>query len=339
MVVPTPPYLEAPAYILPHVQPVDYRRFLPPQVPAQYLNQTRRTRQPYVPRETVNTEVQTELNIGTFRARWPPDVSDSGRGTSSNASHSQASSSPKQDPAEGGGEENGNCVHQSFTGMYIGSGVSDNTDNEEIAQVKKGEALSKVLRLPHADTEVHLESWETAGTIDLAFCERPSLNSRENLHCSVNSSYMFREPENSNGTDLDYDLADMEPYKMSSRNCQMKQKLDESIWSVESLEPFIPSRDWLLENGLLEPETNKLVEEARKDGLSAQSDDEIVKVDKERRQSWRWFSMSVQMSEDGLDINVQDEQQSPPKPEQDQSSVHSDQESLSFPIQVISLQH
>nr|XP_061784822.1 uncharacterized protein LOC133575917 [Nerophis lumbriciformis] len=59
-----PPYMEAPAYIMPHphVQPVDYRRFLHLPVhgrcpPYQNPNQTRRVR---CIRETVSCEVQTE---------------------------------------------------------------------------------------------------------------------------------------------------------------------------------------------------------------------------------------------------------------------------------------
>ncbi|XP_013875838.1 uncharacterized protein LOC106525977 [Austrofundulus limnaeus] len=320
MVLPTPPYLEAPAYLLPHphIQPVDYRRLLPPQVPAQYPNPTHRTRLPYVPpKETANSEVQTEIAMGFL---WPPDVSDSGHGTGSNPSHSPGSSSA--------GLDNRSTV-QSFTGMYIGSGVSDGT-NEDVANAKH-EVLFKVLRLPQADTEVCLESCETVGPVDLPFCERPSLNYRENLECSENLSCMFLdgEPENSNGTNLHYDLPDMAPSKMSSSNCPAKQKLNESIWSVESLEPYIPSQEWLMENSLLEPGIQKPVQEARKDRLSAQSD-KIVKVIKPSPAP-PVFIMSVQMSEDGLDINVQDEQQSPPEPEQDQSSVQCEHDALSLP--------
>ncbi|XP_024858238.1 uncharacterized protein LOC108250181 [Kryptolebias marmoratus] len=338
MVVPPPPYLEAPAYILPHphIQPVDYRRLLHPQVPAQNPNQTRRTRLPYVPqREIVNSEVQTEptqMNIGEYRVGWPPAVSDSGRGTGSNSSHSPGSSSPKQDPVY----ENGNCVNLCFTRMYNGSGTGDRTENEDMAHANDGEVLYKVLRLPHAVTEPCLESWETVEPMELPVCEGLSLNSKDKLQCSLSSSCVFLdgELENSNETNTQYDLTDIAPYKMSSSNFQMKQKLNESIWSVESLDPFIPSREWLLENDLFEPEVNKFLEEAGKDGLSAQSVDQIMK---ERRQSWRLFSMSVQMSENGLDINVQDEEQSSlnemevGNPEQGRSSVHLEHDSLWFP--------
>ncbi|XP_026168613.1 bucky ball isoform X2 [Mastacembelus armatus] len=74
---PPPHYMDVPAYILPHphIQPVDYRRLLHPQVhatntPYQNPNQSRRVRLPV--RETVNTEVQTEpTQPGLARFQYP----------------------------------------------------------------------------------------------------------------------------------------------------------------------------------------------------------------------------------------------------------------------------
>lgn len=102
-----PPYLDSPAYILPHphIQPVDYRRFLHPQVPppnAPYPNQNtlRRIRLPQAApvRATVNSAVQTEAaqrNGGLYADGSPPIRSDSGHGTTSD-SPSSTSSSQKQ---------------------------------------------------------------------------------------------------------------------------------------------------------------------------------------------------------------------------------------------------
>ncbi|XP_061746591.1 uncharacterized protein LOC133545218 isoform X2 [Nerophis ophidion] len=80
---PPPPYMEAPACIMPHphVQPVDYRRFLHPPVhshcpPYQNINQTRRVR---CLRETVSCEVQTEPPQESLTSRCVG--SDSGRET------------------------------------------------------------------------------------------------------------------------------------------------------------------------------------------------------------------------------------------------------------------
>lgn len=111
MVIPPfapPPYVDSPAYILPHphIQPVDYRRFLHPQVPAptapyQNPNSLRRIRLPQAApvRETVNSAVQTEpaqRNVGHPADGSPPIRSDSGHGTTSDSPSSSSSSSQKQ---------------------------------------------------------------------------------------------------------------------------------------------------------------------------------------------------------------------------------------------------
>lgn len=98
-------YMESPAYIMPHphIQPVDYRRFLHPQVPAPnmpYQNPTqgRRVRPPNtVPcRETVNSAVQTEptqRSVDGYGDGSPPIRSDSGHGSATD-SPSSSSSAP-----------------------------------------------------------------------------------------------------------------------------------------------------------------------------------------------------------------------------------------------------
>lgn len=111
MVIPPfapPPYVDSPAYVLPHphIQPVDYRRFLHPQVPAptapcQNPNPMRRIRLPQAApvRATVNSAVQTEptqRNVGHYADGSPPIRSDSGHGTTSDSASSSSSSSQKQ---------------------------------------------------------------------------------------------------------------------------------------------------------------------------------------------------------------------------------------------------
>ncbi|XP_035851549.1 uncharacterized protein LOC116066492 isoform X2 [Sander lucioperca] len=114
MVMPSfpPPYMQAPAYILPHphIQPVDYRRLLHPQVhvpnaPYQNLNQTCRIHPPHAGhvRETVNSEVQTEptqIDVCGYGEESPPVSSDSARGSASNSPSSSSLSSQKLGSAE-----------------------------------------------------------------------------------------------------------------------------------------------------------------------------------------------------------------------------------------------
>lgn len=111
MVIPPfapPPYVDSPAYILPnpHIQPVDYRRLLHPQVPVpnapyQNPNHTRRNRLPHTApvRETVNSAVQTEpiqRHVHHYTDGGTQIRSDSGHGTTSDSPSSSSSSSQKQ---------------------------------------------------------------------------------------------------------------------------------------------------------------------------------------------------------------------------------------------------
>lgn len=111
MVIPPfapPPYVDSPAYILPnpHIQPVDYRRLLHPQVPVpnapyQNPNHTRRIRLPHTApvRETVNSAVQTEpiqRHVDHYTDGSPQIRSDSGHGTTSDSPSSSSSSSQKR---------------------------------------------------------------------------------------------------------------------------------------------------------------------------------------------------------------------------------------------------
>lgn len=105
-------YMESPAYILPHphIQPVDYRRFLHPQVHGpnvlyQNPNQGRRVRLPNTGpcRETVNSAVQTEptqRSVDGYADGSPPIRSDSGHGSATD-SPSSASSVTNKPPATG----------------------------------------------------------------------------------------------------------------------------------------------------------------------------------------------------------------------------------------------
>ncbi|KAF7654317.1 hypothetical protein LDENG_00071460 [Lucifuga dentata] len=76
---------------------------------------------------------------------------------------------------------------------------------------------------------------------------------------------------------------------------QMKRKMNESLWSVESLIPYVPSREWLMQNGMLESDSiSEMMEDAENGGQSTQNDKLTVKAIKERRLSRR-FSLSSDM--------------------------------------------
>lgn len=137
-----------PAYILPHphVQPVDYRRFLPPQVhapgvPFQNTNHGRRVRPPSaVPfRETVNSAVQTEpapRSADRYTDVSPPIRTDSGHGSTTDSPSSSGSFSKKQLAAE-----LENCVPSrtlQATGCSRGAGQNHAPHPRELKTVRAG---------------------------------------------------------------------------------------------------------------------------------------------------------------------------------------------------------
>ncbi|CAJ1087239.1 histone acetyltransferase KAT6A-like [Xyrichtys novacula] len=141
--IPPPlPFMEAPAYVLPHphIQPLDTRRFPYPSVPVpaapyQYSNQTRRVRPPHAApvRETTNSGVQTDprqRSSGAYGEVSPLISSDSGCGNTSN--NVSPSSSHKQDQAEAETltedfQVNKNCsrttVNQGFNNLHHPAGT------------------------------------------------------------------------------------------------------------------------------------------------------------------------------------------------------------------------
>jgi len=189
--------------------------------------------------------------------------------------------------------------------------VSDGTDvNDGITNPKDGEMLFKILRLPCPVHESFSESSEDEH-VELTGSERPSFAYRDELQYSPNANFTYNEKESRDGTDPRDDRTESIPYKIPFSSCQMKRQMNESVWSVESLAPFIPTREWLLQNGMFGAEVKEMMEEAENVEPSTKIDN---MAGKERRQGFRFPSFdSVPMSESWLNFNKLDEKESPPK--------------------------
>ena len=74
--------------------------------------------------------------------------------------------------------------------------------------------------------------------------------------------------------------------------------MNESLWSVESLAPFVPTRDWLEQNGLFEPEVHEITEEPETAGPPTEGDDPVDKDDGEN---------TAPAAESAFGFNAQDE--------------------------------
>ncbi|XP_041660236.1 uncharacterized protein LOC121520719 [Cheilinus undulatus] len=151
----------------------------------------------------------------------------------------------------------------------------------------EAEPLYKILRLPATLQELLFETRRDAEPSGLV--ERLS---EDELLRSLNHS-----SENT-------------PYQSSRNRFLMRSKLNESIWSVESLPAFIPTQEWMQQNGLLEPEV--IIETINHDG--GQQENFSVKGCKGRNRSHRLSSSeSARMSESWLVFSTPAEKLSQPK--------------------------
>lgn len=234
-------------------------------------------------------------------------------------------------------ERNKLLSHRS-TETNTGSVVGLCTGNTEcMASPKVSEMLFRVLRLPHSTIDTFLESCTHEEPIEGSFLEAHSLTLRDESQDLQNSSHNIsgEVKDNCIGKFLQ-EICDVAPHNISASSYQAKRKSNESIWSVESLSPFIPSKEWLLQNGLLDPKVNEVIEEDENVGLSNQN--EHLMVDEGRKAGRLSSSTSVQMSENCFCSSIQEEQSpveetgtemergvsGPMDPEESQSMLHSE---------------
>ncbi|XP_008431758.1 transcription factor SFL2-like [Poecilia reticulata] len=210
--------------------------------------------------------------------------------------------------------------------------------NEGMASPKVSEMLFRSLRLPYSTINAFLES-STHEEPVISFSERRSLTFIDDVQHLQNFSNSSKTEvqENPNEAYL-HKISDVAP-RMSACSCQVKRKSNESIWSVESLPAYVPPREWLLQNGMLE--LNEEMEEAENVRLSNQNEN-LMNEDKRGRSLSA--CVSVQVPESCLCSSIQEEEHSPVretgteikgdvsesiKPEQSQNLIHSKENVLS----------
>ncbi|XP_029309626.1 uncharacterized protein LOC115022691 isoform X2 [Cottoperca gobio] len=197
------------------------------------------------------------------------------------------------------------AVHQSATGSKDGPVVADcayaNDDAEDNLSFKDSATLFKILKLREAYKGRRAESRRDNEPVGLVGSVRPCLPCRDELPHSRDASHKLpdNEQENGNETNPYEDTTESIPYQINTSS-QMRT-INESVWSVESLAPFIPNEEWLLQHNMFEPDVIvEMTEEDENARLSLQNDDVIVKSSKERPTCRLIFSSPA-------------EKQSPPK--------------------------
>ncbi|KAK5885491.1 hypothetical protein CesoFtcFv8_019195 [Champsocephalus esox] len=300
---PPNPYMEVPAYIMPRpdMQPVDYRRFIHPQAQAPsvaYQN-------PYQPcrvrphhtdpvRETVNSAVQTEPQQRgrSFSEESPLISADSGRGTAINSPSSSSSSSQKQNSAE---VEN-DALHSSNE-KDLPVKETSNKHGFNVLRPTGTTAIQSCIRETLDTRKSRKESvvQENVAPCKNAHCNMWSVGSQDGMVpvCSssqqdclpyadklLQSSSSHKLPDNEQDYSIETNpFEDMAPITPSINNSSyLKRTWNESIWSVESLAPFIPTKVWLQRDDLLAADV--IVEQAENDNPIVKSSP--TKEDKNR---------------------------------------------------------
>ncbi|XP_035805349.2 uncharacterized protein buc2l isoform X2 [Amphiprion ocellaris] len=204
----------------------------------------------------------------------------------------------------------------------VAEGIDVNNDAEGI--FSSDCEMLKILRLPCPVFEPLSESRNSEPMELVGFASHCLIYRDELLH-SGNTSHRLLDKEEENGkeTKPQDNTTETIPYQMSLSSCQIKSKMNESVWSVESLAPFIPTKEWLLQNNVLEPKLTEVTEETENKRLSTQNDNLITKASKERRPTRRLSSSDfVPMSESCLIFSTPADKPNPStKPEADHETV------------------
>ncbi|XP_077392277.1 uncharacterized protein LOC144030145 [Festucalex cinctus] len=130
---------------------------------------------------------------------------------------------------------------------------------------------------------------------------------------SLNDSDEFQDIEENDIIRLPHGNASgIVPYQSPLNTSRVEGKLNESVWSVESLAPYIPNKEWLMNNGMLKLQmVAERTEEPEKVGLSNQND--ILKGNYDGNQSLKLSSSDpAPMSDGWLVFSTPAEKANPP---------------------------
>ncbi|XP_071348580.1 uncharacterized protein [Trachinotus anak] len=205
----------------------------------------------------------------------------------------------------------------------VADGTDAYKDAEDILSAKDSETLFKILKLPPDLYDPLSESRGDDDPLESVDSVSQCLHYRDELLHSLKKSHKLPDNEQTNGddTNLHEDTSEIIPYQMPLIGCQMKRKMNESVWSVESLIPFIPTKEWLLQNGMFEPEVIvEMTEEAENCRHLTQNDNLIVNAGMQTSRSSS--SDSVPMSDSWLIFSTPAEKPSPAKKPDMESEIY-----------------
>ncbi|XP_074544932.1 uncharacterized protein LOC141804417 [Halichoeres trimaculatus] len=174
--------------------------------------------------------------------------------------------------------------------------VADDDDDKGDLSPKDTETLFKIIKLPLTLQDLLSES--IRDNEPSASVKQPS---REDLLQSFNQPQRLLHNQTDGETNPQADTSETTAYQMYVDSFHMKRKLNESIWSVESLAPFVPNKESLQQSSIFEPKAiAELSEQDENDGPGMLTDNSVVKPSKERRRSLRFSSSDSLLMSDNL---------------------------------------
>uniref|UniRef100_A0A8B9HRT8 Uncharacterized LOC103030285 n=1 Tax=Astyanax mexicanus TaxID=7994 RepID=A0A8B9HRT8_ASTMX len=258
---PPAPYMDAPGYILPHAQlhMVDYRRMMAPHLAPSMAYQARRFRfQHTTPsgRVMVSSEVQTE-----------PVYSESPHHVCKGSASSQTSSESGRDICSNFSSPEPHEERPLEEAFEI---PSNKPLADKVAAASNGSSVVSNGEILFQAEEVRIECRGTPAECDEYLPACPDILM---MGACPSSSTL----EGTDGTQVDpvnstaahsLVLKGEDDVCENSKNVQCKimrlpfdlqcldqlRQMEASVWSVESLLPYVPSAEWMIQNGLLTPQ-------------------------------------------------------------------------------------
>ncbi|XP_056452768.1 uncharacterized protein LOC130387614 isoform X3 [Gadus chalcogrammus] len=176
---------------------------------------------------------------------------------------------------------------------------SKNLEDDIVLSHKEREDLAKIIGSPFYFREDHATTLNTlndsAVLVDSIVADIHSRNGMSQNTPIESADQSQKVPDNELVLD-EYEESALHEDAMQdpfSGHFQFKRKMDESVWSVESLAAYVPSPGWMMQNGLLDPEViiEEILEDVQKRAPSTQSCNPTVHP-RDRRLSRR-FSLSA----------------------------------------------
>ncbi|XP_033945689.2 uncharacterized protein [Pseudochaenichthys georgianus] len=205
--------------------------------------------------------------------------------------------------------EQDKSVHQSGVETRISPEAAYPKDDAEGNLIsERGKVLFKILKLREAEEEQYAESSNNEEYLGRVGSVRRCLPFADELQQSSSS---LKLPDN----EQDYSI-ETNPFEditliipSINNSSYLKRTWNESIWSVESLAPFIPTKEWLQRDDLLAADV--IVEQAENDNPIVKSSP--TKEDKNRSSE---PEANQSPNQDILNEQLQEKRTSPPQQEE-----------------------